>query len=179
MSDEAKMSGKGTIYLSGGEYGGTQSYTAESNNEVGIYGKAHRWCGNREQIVYRRRGKSNPFFDFAEIDHTDETCNICEKQREESKVREAERKYKESIEVVYEIDDGSGYDWDTAQLGISPDGRLWYRYGSGCSCDSIESEEWQEMREVENARMACRHIGSATDRAGFIAKAQTMIGERV
>ena len=168
---------KEMIELSGEMYGGQNAFTNPANNEIGLWGQKHRWCEDREVFVYRRRGETK-FFDFFGFDSKEEDCFFCESGRERWEAKTAEQKYKESIEVEFEIGE-FGYDWSVAQLGKSPDGRIWFRYGSGCSCNDISDEEWQELREVENAKMACRHIGSATDRAGYIATAQTMIGKRV
>lgn len=167
---------KEKIELCGGNFGGRSAYTNPTNDEVGIWHERHRWCGNMSQEVYKRRDKTH-FFDFDSIDGTDEKCLTCKDKREKWEAKETERKYKESIEVTCEIGEW-GYDWSVAQLGKSSDNRIWFRYGAGCSCDDITNEEWQELREVENAKMACRHIGDAADRAKFIAEAQTMIGER-
>lgn len=169
---------KEEITLCGGDFGGQTAFTNPTTNEVGLWQKKHRWCGNRTIAVYKRRDKTSKF-DFNFIDGDDEKCLICKDQREKWEAREAERKYKESIEVKFQIGDGGGYDWSEAQLGISPDGRIWYRYGAGCSCNYIGDEEWMELREVANAKEACRHIGDAVDRARFIATAQTMIKERI
>jgi hypothetical protein len=177
MNEDKNKGTKEQIELCGGNSGGQYAWTSPRNNEVGVWYERHTWCGGMTVEVYQRREKTN-FFDFAFIDETVEKCLECKPMREKWEAKETERKYKESIEVICEIGEW-GWSWSVAELGKSSDGRIWFRYGSGCSCDDISDEEWQELREVENAKMACRHIGSAADRARYIATAQTMIGERV
>jgi hypothetical protein len=177
MNKEEGFQVKEKIELSGGVHNGGEAFTNPANNEVGLWGKKHRWCEDKEVYVYRRRGETK-FFDFFGMDGKEEDCFFCEEDRKRWEAETEEQRYKRTIEVTCEIGEW-GYDWSVAQLGKSPDGRIWFRYGAGCSCNDITDEEWQELREVENAKMACRHIGSAADRARYIATAQTMIGERV
>lgn len=173
----SRVSDGATIYLIDGPYHSQQSFTKLNNMEVGIYGKHHRWCGNCEVHVYRRKEENSNQFEYAGIDAKDEDCTVCEKGRENERIRKEKEEFQRSIEVVFQIGDG-GYEWSEAQIGTSPDGRLWYRYGSGCSCNSIDEEEWMPLNEVVQAKQACQHIGDSVDRAHFIGKAQTLIGER-
>jgi hypothetical protein len=75
--------------------------------------------------------------------------------------------------------DYAGYEWTTAQIGRDAFGNHWFRAGSGCSCNMIEDESWQPLRDIQQIHSALEllTIGEnfLANKADFIATAQGLL----
>lgn len=147
---------------------------------VNTLGKRHD-CdyANNEIYTHQQSEEDKDIFNYVSTVNPINDCMECIKKQAQRKEDERLRKEKEafqnSIEVKVELGD-YGYDWSIAQVGQSPDGRLWIRYGSGCSCNDISDEEWGPFTEAIQAKQASKHMGdSAIERAKFIADAQELL----
>lgn len=147
---------------------------------INSLGKRHECDYTRNEIyTHQQSEEDNTIFNYVSTVDPIKDCNECEKARaahaERERIRKEEREFKESIKVEVELGD-YGYNWSMAQVGKSPDGRLWIRYGSGCSCSSIDDEDWGPFTEAIQAKEASRHMGdNAIQRAEFIADAQELL----
>jgi len=148
-------------------------------------GKKHfRPCDKDEMHTFKRMGDTSNTYKYVLTIQAIEDCPQCKEElarREENKrIAEEARKFKDSIEVKVGLCDNSlSYEWSEAEIGKSPDGRLWIRYGAGCSCNSIGDEEWVPFTEARQANEAVRHIGGAPHkRAEFIADAWGLLSDK-
>lgn len=84
------------------------------------------------------------------------------------------------IEIVKEARFGNGYSWSTAQIGKDAFNNHWLRSGSGCSCNSIDSNEWLPLRNIGIVRSALKEFELESDqlakKSEFIAFAQSVLG---
>lgn len=159
--------------------------TDKDYDTINTTGLTHS-CGNLQvEMHVHVRSKANPdLYNYSHTVNPRNKCEGCEKirlQREEdARIRKEAEDFKNSIEVIDSFNDGGGsYDWSEAEIGKSPDGRLWYRYGAGCSCNSISDEDWSPFTEIGQIREAVRHITARPhERANFIADAQGLLSER-
>lgn len=183
---EAKMIKNNEVFkieFVGGPHDGLFGRTKQRVNEVDTPSERHPDCLGWVKNLYRRSNPDSEKFYYVETTNDIQGCIQCKQVRDKIAEREAEkaereafRELQKTIEVVHYIFEGD-YDWSEAQIGKSSDGRLWIRYGSGCSCNSIEEENWTALTDRAQAISATRHIGTPIERANFIAKAQELLGE--
>lgn len=87
---------------------------------------------------------------------------------------------KTTIKVIANYTDGGGYDWSEAQLGVSEDNKFWLRSGCGCSCNSIDEEDWIALRDMNQVHEAVDSLrlddAYLAEKGQFIAKAQELVG---
>lgn len=59
----------------------------------------------------------------------------------------------DGYELLGELCDSGcwGYEWDQTELWRK-DGKLFVRYGSGCSCNSIEDEDYEEVTYFDQVK---------------------------
>lgn len=175
------------IEFIGGPHDGLFGGTRFKVNEVETHGDKHPHCYSWVKFIYQRSNPDTDKFFYRETINNLEGCKSCqaiidreEKYRAERAEREAFREFQLTIEVIDKVaDETLSYEWSEAELGKSPDGRLWIRYGSGCSCDGIYEVDWEALTDRAQVLSATRHIGCGpVARANFIAKAQELLGER-
>jgi hypothetical protein len=133
-----------------------------------------------ESYVHQQSEIDKTIFNYVKTVQSIDECEECQVKKkiraEEDKIRKEEQKFQDSIEVLFELNDDSlSYEWSIAQVGKSPDGRFWYRYGSGCSCNYITDEKWEPLTNVAQLRIASRHISNAGNRARFIGDGQGLL----
>jgi hypothetical protein len=147
---------------------------------IGVSGDSH-FCGKTKEMYMHIQSKADPsLYNYVNTVEPVSECEDCrpiiKQLKEELRIKELERKRKESIKPILQLDDDTlSYEWAIAQVGIGEDDSLWIRYGQGCSCSWITDEEWMPFTEVQQAHQAVRHIGNAHERADFIADAQGLL----
>lgn len=166
----------------GGPHDGLFGATKYKVNEVTTQTEKHPACWTWVSHIYRRSNPDSQKFYYVETINDTQGCQRCEDNRKANLEREAAkrdrelfREYAETIKVVIDMDEGGGYDWEDAQIGVGKDGKLWIRYGSGCSCNSIEDEDWEPLKNRQQALDATRHMNAPIKRAKFIAKATELL----
>ena len=175
----ARLEAKREITLVGGSYN-DRTYLVQDGQDVINVSLRHSYnCDLMALEIYERSVGNPNLFRFTKRLQTKDECTNCLRLKKEAELRELDRQAKEdfknSITVKVELGD-YGYDWSMAQIGESPDARLWIRYGSGCSCSSIDEEEWTPFTESIQAKQASRHLGdNPHQRANFIAEAQGLL----
>ena len=147
---------------------------------VNTLGRYHYCKSGAQEMYVHKVSEADPLlYNYTHSVQPLEECDGCkeiiEKNIEEDKIRKEAEAFKDSIEVKVEVGDYD-YSWSIAQTGQSPDGRLWIRYGSGCSCNDISEENWVLFTEARQAKEATRHIGDdAVKRAKFIADSTELL----
>lgn len=148
---------------------------------IEMAGKPHLCNWNkREMYRHEQSSEDKSIFNYVSTGDSIDDCQACQESKakaiENARIRKEEEDFQNTIEVVSELnDDNISYEWATAQVGKSPDGRLWYRYGAGCSCNSIYDEQWLPFTEANQLHTASRHISNAGNRARFIGYGQGLL----
>ena len=83
------------------------------------------------------------------------------------------------VKVIEEYDwSGGWYEWSSAQLG-EYEGKYYFRYGNGCSCDDISDEDWQPLRDMTQLRSAIETLSfepkDLPSKIGFLSTAQGIL----
>ena len=86
---------------------------------------------------------------------------------------------RESVKIIEEYDwSGGCYEWSSAQLG-EYEGRYYFRYGSGCSCNGIWEEEWIPLTDMTQLRSAIETLSfepkDLPSKVGFLSTAQGIL----
>lgn len=88
------------------------------------------------------------------------------------------------IELICSLDEHSQYyEWSCVEIGRDSDsGDLFFRYGSGCSCDCIQDYPWCGLNCEQALAGLLSYVDSMkvspTDRVEFISEVQSLFKRR-
>lgn len=87
------------------------------------------------------------------------------------------------IEVIERYDwSGGYYEWSSAEIGKDSLDRYFFRYGSGCSCNYIDEEDWEPLRDMNQVRSGLETLSFETsdipEKVKFLARAQGILFSR-